>query len=235
MNCQQTETMIVISVYGTLSEEEESMLKEHLSRCRECARRWKKTAPLREKTGKITQVPLPDPDRSWAVIAERLSKGRRMPVSRKKWRWAPAAAALLIVFAAGFFFGRRLLFVSPGQRMSLPLSLSEVSLETYADFLQPVLVNFINQGGIQNSASMKRLEQRIISDLLYRTRLLKSLIPENGGSSLRELLQDLEFILTAMDNLEPGDKDTARHLAGLIRDKEVPLRLRQLVESQTIM
>ena len=235
MNCQQAEKMIITAVYGTLNNEEELVLKEHLSQCRECTRRWEQTASLRKQDDRNSGIPLPDPDRSWGVIADRLSKRRRIRPYRHNWRWAPAAAALMIVFAAGFFFGRRLLIVPPASQVPLPLSLSEISLENYADFLQPVLVNFSNQDSAQNPKSLRRLERRIVSDLLNRTRLLKSFIPENGNPVLRELLQDLEFILTAMDNLEPGDRDTARNLAGLIRNNDVSLRLRQLIMTQSTL
>lgn len=235
MNCQQAEKSMTIAVYGTLNEKQESDLKKHLSQCRDCARRWEQTAPLREGADQITRVPLPDPDRSWGKIAERLSRGRRIPAWRRNWRWAPAAAALLIVFAAGFFFGRRLLIVPPVSQTALPLNLSAVSLETYSDFLQPVLVNFSNLDSAENPKSLRRLERRIVSDLLNRTRLFKSLIPEEGSPALRELLEELEFILTALDNLESVDRDSARQLAGLIRDNGVSLRLRQFIMTQSIL
>jgi len=82
---------------------------------------------------------------------------------------------------------------------------------------------------------VRGLEQRIVSDLLDRTRLFKSLIPQDASPALRELLQDLELILTAIDNLEPGDRDTARHLVGLIREKDVSLRLQQLIRTQSTL
>jgi hypothetical protein len=116
-----------------------------------------------------------------------------------------------------------------------PLDFSAGSLESYADYLQPVLVDFLNRNGVENPESMRQLEQHIVSDLLVRTRLLKSLIPEDESPLLKDLFQDLEFILTAMDNLEAGDSDTARHLVGLIRDKEVSFRLRQLIRTQTTL
>jgi hypothetical protein len=226
---------MVIAVYATLKKGEEYALKEHVSRCRKCAQRWERTAHLRKKADKTASFPVPDPDRSWTVIAERLSKSRRLPIRRLSWRWAPAAAVLLLVFAAGFFLGRRMFFVQPGPPMQTSIDLSAGSLESYADYLQPVLVDFLNRNGIQNPESMKQLERRIVSDLLDRTRLLKSLIPEDGSPLLKDLFQDLEFILTAMDNLEAGDSDTARHLVGLIRDKEVSFRLRQLIRTQTTL
>jgi hypothetical protein len=235
MNCHQAKNAMVIAVYATLKEEEENALKEHISRCRKCAQRWEQTAHLRKKADKTASFPVPDSDQSWAVIAERLSKSRRLPVRRPSWKWAPAAAVLLLVFAAGFFLGRRMFFVQPGALMQTPSDLSAASLESYADNLQPVLVDFLNRNGVQNPESMRQLERRIVSDLLDRTRLLKSLIPEGGSPLLKELFQDLEFILTAMDNLESGDSDTARHLVGLIREKEVSFRLHQLIRTQTTL
>lgn len=235
MNCRQAKNAVIVAVFGTLKEGEKTALKEHISRCTKCSKRWEQTVHLRKRTDQIPAFPVPDPDRSWAVITERLSKGRRLPVRGRNWQWAPAAAVLLLVFAAGFFFGRRMFFVQPTAFSQSPLDLSEASLESYADYLQPVLVNFLNRDSARDPESVRQLERRIVSDLLDRTRLLKSLIPEDGSPVLQELFQDLEFILTAMDNLEAGDWDTARHLAGLIRDKEVSFRLRQLIRTQSTL
>lgn len=226
---------MTVAVYGTPTEEERTALKEHLLRCPECGRRWEQTASLKEHRHPDPDVPLPDPDRSWAVISKRLSKRRSYPERIRYRRWVAAAAALLIVFSAGFFFGRRLFLLPPAGQAVPFLHLSEASLETYADFLQPVLVNFINSDREENSRTLRRLEKNIVSDLLDRTRQLKSLLPDDDGSALQELLQDLEFILTAMDNLEPGDGETARHLAGMIREKKVPLRLFQLIRTQSTL
>jgi hypothetical protein len=232
MNCQQAEKQITIAVFGKLNENQESELSEHLSQCAECRHRWEQTAPWRRQENRITRVHLPDPDRSWTTISERLSNRSRKPGPGKIWRLVPATAVLMIVFFVGLFFGRRLFFTPPDSQMPWPMALSEVSLETYAEFLQPILVNFSNQDGVKNPAVLRRLESRIISDLLAQTRLLKSLVTEDVNTALRELLQDLEFILTAMDNLEPGDTEASRHLAGMIRDNEVSLRVHQLIRNQ---
>ncbi len=226
---------MIVAVFGTLKEEDKTALKEHVSRCRKCAQCWEQTRDLRKQTDRIPSFPLPDPDRSWTVICDHLSKRRRLPGRRQNWLWAPAAAALLVVFIAGFFFGRRLFLAPSAALMQSTPDLSEVSFQSYADFLQPVLVDFLNRDGVRNPESVRGLEQRIVSDLLDRTRLLKSLIPEDGSPPLRELLQDLELILTAMDNLEPGDRDTARHLVGLIREKDVSLRLQRLIRTQSTL
>lgn len=235
MSCKQSERAMIVAVFGTLKEEERTALEEHVSRCRKCASRWERIRNLREQTDRIPSFPFPDPDRSWNIISDHLSKRRRLPDRRRNWRWAPAAAALLIVFVAGIFFGRRLFLVPHAAMTQAPLELSEASFESFADYLQPVLVDFLNRNGVRNPESVRGLEQRIVSDLLDRTRLFKSLIPEDGSSALRELLQDLELILTAMDNLEPGDRDTARHLVELIREKDVSPRLRRLIRTQSTL
>lgn len=235
MNCNLAKEKMTIAVYGTLSEEEQSALDEHLSSCPACSRRWEKVAALKRVDGSNSSVPLPDPDRSWAIIEKRLTKFHHRSAARRLWKWAPAAAVLLLVFAAGLFFGRRVFVVPADWSSSLTLSLSDSSLETYVDSLQPVLVNFINQDGIRNPASVRRLERRIVSDLLNYTRMLKTQVPEDGNPTLKELLEELDFILTAMDNMEANDRDTAQHLAGLIKDNAVTFRLRQLINEQTIL
>lgn len=233
MNCKQIERVMAAAVFSTLNKEDETALKEHISKCHKCAGKWQQIAPLQKLDKAAPAYSLPDPDRSWAVISESLSKHHRLTYRVKNWHWAPVAAALLLVFAAGLFFGRRIFQATPGAMTHLIGDLSEMSLESYADHLQPVLINFLNQSSIQNPESVRQLERQIISDLLDRTRLLKSLIPEDGNPELRDLFQDLEFILTALDNLETEDRDTARHLIGLIRDKKVSLRLDQLIKTQT--
>jgi len=233
MNCKQIERIMAAAVFSTLNQEEKIAIKEHISQCCKCARKWKQTAPLRELDKEAPAYSLPDPDRSWAVISESLSKRRHRIHLVRNWHWIPAAAALVLVFAAGIFFGRRMYQATPEAINHLIGDVLEISLESYADHLQPVLVNFLNQSSLQNPESVRQLERQIISDLLDRTRLLKSLIPEDGNPELRDLFQDLEFILTALDNLETEDRDTARHLIGLIRDKKVSLRLDQLIKTQT--
>jgi hypothetical protein len=235
MKCKQAEHLMTISVYATPTEEEKAALAAHIDQCDRCSLRWEKAASFRKEPYSNFSVDRPDPDRSWAVIARRLSERRRISNPRLIQTLISAAAVLLVVFIAGIFFGRRIFLVPPASTGARPILLSEASLESYADFLQPVLVNFINRGGSENSRSLQRLERSIVSDLLDRTRQLRSLLPENGGSALQDLLQDLEFILTAMDNLEPGDGETARHLAGLIREKEVSFRLHQLIRTQTTL
>jgi len=233
MNCKQTERIMAAAVFSTLNQEDETALKEHISQCCKCARKWQQTACLRELDKEAPAYSLPDPDHSWAVISASLSKRRHRTHRVRNWHWIPAAAALLLVFAAGIFFGRRMFQTMPEAITYLTGDLSEITLESYADHLQPVLVNFLNQSSMQDPESVRQLERQIISDLLNRTRFLKSLIPENGNSELRDLFQDLEFILTAMDNLEADDRDTAHHLIGLIRNKKVSLRLDQLIKTQT--
>jgi hypothetical protein len=152
-------------------------------------------------------------------------------------KWALAACSLLAVFVLGYFAGRQVL--GPG-RSDLGLGgagsapagevvavYSDTSFTEYADSLRPVLVSFLNRDGVETPEALRVLEQQLVSDMLVRTRLLKDLAYGSEDESLLELLQDMEFILMSLRNLDPTDRDSAQHLAGLIREKKVPLRLQE--------
>jgi hypothetical protein len=70
--------------------------------------------------------------------------------------------------------------------------------------------------------------------MLLRTRLLRSLAAESGDASRGDLLLDLEFILSSLANLTPGDTASAVHLERMIREKDIALRLRELASPATI-
>jgi hypothetical protein len=236
MNCQNTQKtkdLITIGVFGRLTPDQERELKEHLKTCPECAELYARSEHLVGLNGEIEDIPLPDAEQNWQAVAARISgrHGQRRFVPVPKW--ALAACSLLLVFVLGYFIGTRVLDSGPQPAALSGTEMKETSFLAYADLLKPVLVNFLNRDGVETPEELQILERRIISDMLYQTRLLKSLASRRPDPDLAELLQDLEFILTAMDNLKPEDRNTARHLARMIREKKVSLRLQELITSKT--
>jgi len=255
MNCREAKNLITAGVYGRLTPEERAELENHSADCRACARLYEKSSPLlglRAGAGE-EEVPLPDWDKSWSRISAgaidirppRAALFARPAFGRTGWtRGAIAAAALLLVFAIGYFAGRRHLddrsadaaaavtadaaargSISP----AFPFAASaQVLLAEYADSLGPVLVNFLNRGDVRPPDGLREIERRVVRNMLEQTRLLRSLSAESGGADgrLGDLLQDLEFILTSMANLDPEDKESADHLGRIIREKEISPRLR---------
>jgi hypothetical protein len=245
MNCSDFQNIIVIGIHGRLTPDQRKELDRHRSVCGECAALYDRLEPLMDVQAKAldesASAPCPDWEESWAAISEKTLPQKR-PLFRFFTllpRWVPATAAILLVFILGYFAGRGVLIDSTvsGPAMTA-LSSSDLSspliLANYADNLKPILINFLNRGDVVPPEELRALEHEIIRDMLSRTRVLKDLASETGDTALGDLLFDLEFILTSMANLAPGDKDSAVHLKQMIREKEIALQLRELAKRATI-
>lgn len=245
MNCRDFHDLVVIAVHGRLSAAEREEIDRHRSACAECAALYDRFEGLMdlqaEALEEAASVPAPDWDGSWAEIAERAlpEKSLFLRFVGRVPRWVPAAAGILAVFVLGYVAGRGILVDSvvsrPGMA-GLPPSDRGPSLlfASYADSLKPVLISFLNRGDVVAPAELRALEREIVRDMLSRTRILRDLAAASGDAELADLLVDLEFILTSLANLTPGDKASAALLERMIREKDVPLRLRELVSSVAI-
>ena len=256
MNCRKAETLITTGVYGRLTPEERTELEIHAGTCPACTALFEKWAGIIELRVQAREddAPLPDWEKSWSrIAAEALDKRprRRLVFGRPELGWpvwarrATAAAAVLFVFVLGYFAGRRVLFDRSGEGVrtaapspavggSLLAGFDEIRLAEYADNLRPLLVDFLNRGNVRPPDDLVALKRRIVRDMLGQTRLLKRLAAESGDAAQDDLLSDLEFILTSMANLAPGDTESAVHLERMIRAKDIALRLRELASPATI-
>lgn len=227
MKCQKAKNLIAIGIYGRLTAGQKQELEFHLKECPECMRLYEKSAPLMDFHRSGRKIPSPDLAKSWEVISEQVLNRRRFPRIIPAQKWVLVASSLLIVFILGYFAGKEVLKT---EQKGFPLeSMTPLSLTSYADYLKPVLVNFINQDKKEIPDKIRRLEKEIIRDMLLQTRLLKELASHNGNTERLELLQDMEFILVSMSNLESGDQEVARHLARIIQEKNISLRLKELI------
>jgi hypothetical protein len=227
MNCHKAKDLIAIGIFGKLTPEQRRELDAHIKKCPECARLVEKSAPLLDRRQK-KETPPPDLEKSWRIISAKTLERRRPLTIKPVRKWALAAASLLMVFILGYFAGKMVL--SGGKE--LPSGSAAIpSLTVYADNLRPVLINFVNRRE-EAPQEFRQLEKRIVRDILRQTRMLKDLAGRAGNREKQQLLQDLEFILVSIDNLRPDDRESARHLARMIREKGVSLKLRELIASQ---
>ncbi|MBD3413086.1 MAG: hypothetical protein GF421_01475 [Candidatus Aminicenantes bacterium] len=231
MKCQETKNLITIGIYGQLTAGQKQELESHLKECPECSRLYEKSALLMGFSLKEREIPSPDLTKSWEVISEKVLNRRRFPRILPVQKWVLVASSLLIVFILGYFAGKEVLKT---QQKGSPLeSATPLSLASYADHLNPFLVNFINQDKKETPHRIQRLEKEIIRDILFQTRLLKELASHNGNTERLELLQDMEFILVSMSNLEAGDQKVALHLARMIQEKNISLKLKELITEKS--
>lgn len=245
MNCQDFHDLVAIGVHGRLSAEQNTEIDRHRSSCPECAALYERLEGLiglqTEALEEAASVPPPDWNRSWEAIADK-ALPERSPFLKSFARvpgWVPAAAGILVVFVLGYVAGRGILVDSVVSRPGLAAHpASERGRSTlfasYADGLKPVLTSFLNRGDVVPPAELRALEREVARDMLSRTRVLRDLAAASGDDELADLLVDLEFILTNLANLTPGDEGSAALLERMIREKGVPLRLRELASPTTI-
>jgi len=227
MKCQKAKNLITIGIYGQLTKRQKQELESHLKECVACMRLYQKSAPLMNLRLRQREIPSPDLEKSWSIISKQTMPRRRYSKIIPAQKWVLVASSLLIVFILGYFAGKEVL--NTRQKGLSTGSMTSLSFHSYADHLKPVLVNFINQDRNETTDKIRRLEKEIIRDMLLRTRLLKDLASHNGNTERIELLQEMEFILVSMSNLESGDQEVAQHLARIIQEKNISLKLKELI------
>jgi hypothetical protein len=227
MNCEKAKNLITIGIYGKLTASQKQELESHLKECPECARLYEKSAPLMNYRIEDKDIPSPDMDKSWKIISEQHQKSKRSSRIIPAPKWVLVASSFLIVFIIGYFAGKEVLKTGPKDFTGN--TVTPLSFASYADHLKPVLINFVNQGRRDIPEDVRRLEKEIISDMLFQTRLLKELGSHNRNPEMLDLLQDMEFILVSMSNLESGKQEEAQHLIRMIQEKNISFRLKELI------
>ena len=227
MNCNKFRDLIVVSIYGKLTDQEKGDFDDHRRECEKCEALYKTTAEFAGIYEDKNDIPLPDWEKSWSVISDKAFRKKRFGFSFvPSVRFAAAAAAVVVVFAVGLFAGRTLFdrpVLETAPRHVLPI-------QQYAENLEPLLVNFTNRSEEQTSEDYSEVELRILTDMLAQTRLLKYLAEQRGDEFQIKLLEDLEFVLVDITNLRPGDREPVDQLKRLIKEKDLRYRLKNFSE-----
>jgi len=234
MNCENAKDIILMQIYGRLKPEEKAQWDAHLKECPRCARMSRKLLAHHDILTEQTDIPLPDWEKSWDIISSRtFDETHHIRRNLPAFKWVTAAASLLVVFLLGYFLGRRFLLPpSAGPSSPRPYISSQAPLERYADSIESLLTGFVNRSDIIQPEEFSSVEKQLIVEMLTQTRLLKSFAQERRMSHLDALLGDLEFILLNLAHLHPEDRETARYLNRMIREKGLRFRLRDLASQE---
>jgi hypothetical protein len=223
--------MFVLRIYGELTDEQEEALQRHVRACLSCAAAFAQIEAFQGVLKPEDDFAQPDWEASWRTIKERsLGKpGRRFVLFPVK-RFAMIAATAVAVFIIGVLAGRSLF--AP-DREPVPVAeehtyRSVASIAAYTEILGPVLIDFLNRGGRPVSEEMAELTERVVTDMLAETRLLKRAAERGGDQGLYELLEDIELILISIANLRGANGDIAAQLDRVIREKSIMHRLKHL-------
>lgn len=235
MACKKYKEKIVLHLYGELSEEEAKALTEHMAECAECADEFaytKKVFHVLDET-KIENVPEANWEKCWNTIDVGIQgKGRKKKSFFLFPKWVYASAALLIVFAVGFFFGRLALFQPPDSSPALlegSQSAMYPTIQEHFENLKPVLVEYANYTASPGDGTIT-IDKKFVRGLIIQNILLKRMIAEEDPS-LKEILEDVDLVLREIANQEGDDADALAMIKALIQERGI---LYELEVSKTI-
>lgn len=107
MNCEDSQNLMTVGVYGRLTPAERGRLEAHLQECARCAGQYEKVKKLNDLFIEKEDFPLPDKDKAWSVISAGVF-GRRprrpasYPSKRPVFAFSLALSLLAVGFAAGY-------------------------------------------------------------------------------------------------------------------------------------
>lgn len=246
MRCKQARQANVLDRYGELDPAEKAALEAHLLGCEACAADRDETRAVLDLVAahRPAEVPTFDADRAWRAIRggiEAQAKASRTAAS--PWRrFAPAAAGLAVVLAAGILIGRFALKPGPDPAPILRATSdgagAAASPSAVADFVRPMLASHIEDlrpllldfahavNGAQPGAVVQ-VDERLLRGLLMQNLLLRRAL--NGGDpAAAELLDDLDLVLKEIINGQaPGGASPAQ-VRSLIDERGILFRMQIL-------
>lgn len=231
MTCKKIKINIPLYVYGELGTEEKSLFEDHIRQCPECRRELEETQKAFEclEPAKAEPVPDVDWDKSWRKIRSSVKEPEKRPLFRPfQVKSALAAAAVLLVFAAGIFIGRMGRRTSGGPE---PFTASTVHLKqllsSHFEDLKPVLLDYANFEPGEESGRIPA-DREIIHSLLVQNLLLKRLLSGENTGPVYGLLEDVDIILKDISNLNKGDESTPSLIRKAIHQRDILFKMEVL-------
>jgi len=216
---------IVLHLYGELGEHDAKNLMAHIEECAECAEEFEYTQKVFQvlDEAKSDEIPEANWEKCWNTIDVGIQgKDRKKKSFLLYPRWAYASAALLIVFALGFFFGR-IAFFQPakGSQVLLEGSQSAMypSIQEHFESLKPVLVEYANYTTSAENSTIT-IDKKIVQSLIIQNILLKRMIA-NEDPSTKEILEDVDLVLREIANQEGDDAHTLSMIKELIQERGI--------------
>jgi len=230
MRCKKFKEIIILDLYGELSEEEKSDLESHLQECAECSRDLEFTRKVFQAVeySKKAEIPEANWNKAWQGISSAFEEKPKRQLSLLLFpKWAYAAAAMVFVFALGIIIGS-LWF--PGLQkgplpQKAPLVSMDQSLRQHFESLKPVLVEYANYSPAEERNGTIPIDKDILESLLLQNYLLKRAMAKRNNSSLEELLDDVDLILRDIANLRNGDKPTLSLIKDTINQRDILFKM----------
>ncbi len=234
MKCSKAKEQIVLYLYGELSETEQQKLEQHTGGCPSCAEDLVYTRDVFAEIDRAgtTEVPEAAWDKCWGLIA---SGAQARPKARAGWkipalRWAPAAAAVVLIFTVGLFIGR---IWPPAQPDAMAedavqaAGLPQFTLQDHFDNLKPLLAEYANSPTTEAADDRVLVDRRLIQTLLVQNYMLMRMVAQNDPQAA-DLLEDLDLVLREIKNIERGDPEAPGMIRRLIQSRDILFKINVL-------
>ena len=236
MNCEEFKNQTLINMFGKQTPEQEIDFERHLQGCSNCAKIYSRMKSFSGLFEGEKEAPLPHWGKSWRIISERTFKKKKFSFEftpQHKMVFAVAASAIIFLF--GIFVGKQFFIKTPEIPIfkTSALNVEASPLTAYAESLELVLINFRNQKIDHSKNDYAKLQQKLISEMLAQTEILKYIYSQENNDQLVSLFEDIELILLNISNLRPGEKDMVVQLNKIIQRKAIVIQLQQFSKLNT--
>lgn len=231
MKCRKYRQAIILYLYGELGEDEQRRLNSHLESCPACRAELDETRRVFHLAREADPAEIPDADwdRCWSGIRRQMRRPPRMRSDTHFLvpRWAPAAAAgLIVVFSLGFFLGRSLLSKPEPRRdevSTLSPAAARMSIGNHFETIKPLLIEYANYDEKSNGSRITT-DRALLKNLLIQNILLMRLLAEEDPEAA-ELFEDIELVLREISNLKSGDHAAPIQIRELLDEREILFKM----------
>ncbi len=237
MNCEEVKKELALRLVGLGDAGKSAGIEAHVKECPACAGTLEK-AITAEKTMEAERTAGgADFEKAWRGIAARsFERKERRPLPTFGRRWA-LAGGIIVVFILGGLAGRIFLF-GPKKAEAPAATFADMSPETawrgYADRLELLLVDIGNRAEVERPADYVRREKALVEHILAETRSLKSLLVNQEDDGRLSLLREAEALLVKIAKARPGDLNSERSIARIVRESPLKAQLRAVGSPEMI-
>lgn len=228
MKCKHIEKIAILYLYDDLSPEKKLELEKHLKFCQSCAKQVEERRMLL-KTISLGEKRASDPrwDHYWRQINLQMDR-----VDTKSWtarpslKWSFTLAGFAFFLILGFLLGRLIFTDSQMQLREFAVNgkyPSQSVLVHYFEDMKPLILDLCN-ASLTNGDRQDLIEKEVIESMLIQTRLLQHRFSQRDPY-VAGLLTDIEMILTEVSNRVPGDRNMARSVRELIKERGIPIKI----------
>ncbi len=221
MPCTKYEALLSSKLFGDLTADERTRLETHLQSCAACR---EQLAALHNVLATMAEPARPEMpqhfwDGYWNRLIDRMEKEPAPASSRwqkvrdifsAQWSWgwqiAAAAAVLVIGIVIGQNWSTRESSVNIATTLPSPAIIPAYNVEARTAQLlersKTLLIGIVNDDFEGANSSDLARQRKVSRALLQEARALQTNLPNSPDQRMQQLLQQLEFVLVQIANLE---------------------------------